>query len=140
MALLLIKATSATHLLATDPDKDARGCYKRGDIVDVYRDDQHDGDLVAHPIQPPFVLVRITDVTRAQAVRLMQPQTTDALVDGRVVRTVVRKRRHALELDNIPPGPIRNRIGNDRYIEVTWAQIRDYLRNKETGLTEGPTP
>ena len=35
MTELLIKAIDATH---PDPEKDRRGCYKRGDIVQVYED------------------------------------------------------------------------------------------------------
>lgn len=138
MALLLIKATSASH--PTDLTKDLRGCYKRGDIVEVLDDAKHDGDLVANPIMPPFVLVRITGVTKAQLDRLMQPQTTIAINGrGEIVTTTIRRRRHRLLIDATPLA-IRNAIGADRYIEVSWAQVRNYLEDKETGLTEGPNP
>lgn len=38
MALFLIKDRDAVH---ADPEKDRRGCYKRGDIVEVLDDSKY---------------------------------------------------------------------------------------------------
>ena len=56
MSLVLVMAVNHTH---SDPEKDQRGCYKRGDVVEVFEDDAHTGDLVANPIMAPFAMVRI---------------------------------------------------------------------------------
>lgn len=53
---LVIKAVDATH---PDPVKDARGCYKRGDIVAVVRDGAEVGRLVELPPKDGGKFVRI---------------------------------------------------------------------------------
>ena len=136
MALLLVMAVSRTN---SDPVKDQRGCYKRGDIVEVLDDAKHDGDLVTNPIAPPFVLVRITGVTKAQIERLMESTTALELVSGEMRPVVTRRRRYRVDVDDVPVG-ILNELRDNRYVSVTWAQVRNYLRNKETNTTEGPTP
>ena len=136
MALLLVMAVTRTN---PDPVKDVRGCYKRGDIVEVLDDAAHDGDLVANPIAAPFVLVRITGVTKAQIERLMQSQTALELVSGEMRQVVTRRRRYRVDVDDVPAG-ILDQLRDNRYVSVTWAQVRNYLRNKETNTTEGPTP
>jgi len=139
MALLLIMGRNNTH---ADLEKDLRGCYKRGDVVEVFDDVKHDGDLVRNPIMPPFILVRVTDVTKAQLDRLISPQVEDFFdLDGAIRSRLVRRRRHLLEVDAATlPNSIRNQIRDNRYVSVTWAQVRNFLRNKETGATEGTTP
>jgi hypothetical protein len=69
MATLLIYARNNVH---ADPVKDARGCYKLGDIVEVLDDSKYDGDLVRNPIAPEWYIVRITDVTKAQVLHFME--------------------------------------------------------------------
>lgn len=61
MAELLIKAVSASN---ADPDKDRRGCYKRGDVV-VAMEDGHEWGRLEGP--PDFVVVRLSGVSRAAA-------------------------------------------------------------------------
>lgn len=154
MALFLIKATDATH---PDPDTDARSCYKRGDIVDVYEDSRHDGDLVTNPIASPFVLVRIAGVTVAQAKSYLVPQQNAPATcafcagtgvhpapphgqsipcpacDGRgTVIVTVRRRLHHVDWDALPTA-VKNALRDNRYYETTWAAVRQFVKNKLTG-------
>lgn len=127
MALLLVMGENRTH---ADPIKDARGCYKRGDIVEVLEDGKHDGDLARNPIAQPFFLVRITGVTKAQVEKYLEPEM-DTVDPTRLVR----RRRFRLDADNIPLA-IRTQLATTRYAEVTPAQVQHYLLNKQTGLPE----
>jgi len=121
-----------------DPEKDASGCYKRGDIVEVLDDSKHDGDLVKNPIMPPWILVRVNGVTKEQALKYMEPYIDPATV-GTENSVTLRRRKFNVEVDLTPP-QIRNKIGRDRYIELSWAQVRTYVRNRMTGETAGATP
>ncbi len=126
MALFLIMGENHTH---PDPVKDARGCYKRGDIVEVMEDNQHDGNIVANPIAPPFYLLRVSGLTKAEAVRYMDRDFDPG--NGSPLR---RRARH-LDLSAVPAG-IRTAIQATRYLEVTKAQVVNFLRNKQTGLAD----
>jgi hypothetical protein len=132
MALLLIYGKNNTH---PDPVKDERGCYKLGDIVEVLDDSKHDGNIVANPIAPPFYLVRITGVTKEQALKYMESYVE---VAGKVT-TVIRRRLYNVEVANIPTA-IKNVLLADRYISVTWTQVKNYIRNRKTNVTVGDTP
>lgn len=65
MAELLIKAIDATH---SDPVKDARGCWKRGDVVAAFDDGHEWGRLEALPPEQggKFVIIRLPGVTLAE--------------------------------------------------------------------------
>ena len=135
MALLLIYGKDNLHL---DPFKQARGCYVIGDIVEVLDDSKHDGDLVANPIAPPFYLVRITGVTKAQGLKYMVPyiEPGTELMENPVT---LRRRQFNVEVSNIPSG-IRNQLLANRYVSVSWSQVRNYIRNRMTNQTAGATP
>lgn len=73
MALFLIKADSNyTH---PDPVKDARGVYKRGDIIQVLDDSAHNGDIITNPIMSPFVMVRVIGLSVERALKYMEEDT-----------------------------------------------------------------
>lgn len=140
MALFLVYGKNNVH---SDPAKEARGCYKLGDIVEVFDDSKHDGDLVANPIAPPFYLVRITGVTKAQADKYMEPykdlDNPIALPGGQIVYPTLRRRLHNVEVASIPAG-IRAQLLADRYVSVSWAQVKDYIRNRRTNATAPVAP
>lgn len=120
MAILVLIDRDATH---SDPTKDARGCYKLGDIVAVHDDSRYtDGE----PIAPPWYLIRITGVTKAQVVRLLEP-VRDTL-DPQTSR-VLRRRRWRVNPADLPPA-VRTTLQRDRYLSVTLAQARNYVRDK----------
>ena len=135
MALFLVYSKNNVH---PDPIKDARGSYKRGDIVEVLDDSKHDGDLVKNPIMSPWILVRITDVTKTQALKYMEPYIDPATV-GTEQPVTLRRRKFNVEVDTIPQA-IRQKIAQDRFVEVSWAQVRNFVRNRMTGETAGATP
>jgi hypothetical protein len=51
----------------------------------------------------------------------------------------LRRRLHNVEVSNIPAG-VRQTLLQDRYIEFTWAQVRDFIRNRMTNETVGTEP
>jgi hypothetical protein len=122
MALLLIMGVNHTH---TDPVKGERGCYKLGDIVEVLDDSAHDGNIVANPIMPPFYMIRVTGVTKAQVLRAMDRHLDENF-------NVLRRRKFWLNQASIPAGA-RNQLIANRYLEVTLTQARNYVRNRLDG-------
>ena len=135
MALFLIYGKDNMN---RDLLKEAQGCYKLGNIVEVLDDSKHDGDLARNPIAPPFYLVRITGVTKAQAEKYMQPYIDPATV-GTENEIILRRRQFNVEIASIPLA-IRSKLLADRYISVSWSQVRNYIRNRMTGSTAGATP
>jgi len=144
MPILLIKATSATHW---NPEEDLRGCYKRGDVVEVFDDSRYGREeppgsgtfvvdaayLAANPITAPFYIVKVVGVSLARAQRLIEPDTDGVDVRGRPI--VVRRRRFWLRADDVPVS-IRNQLAATRFVQVTATQIQNYITNKRT-LVDG---
>lgn len=126
MAILVLITRDASHV---DPEKDARGCYKTGDIVAVHDDSAHDGDLVRNPVQAPWVLIKVAGVTKAQVERAIEPEF-DA--DGQDAKIITR-RKFRLNPADLPAG-VRQTIARDRYYETTLAQVRNFIKNKRTGV------
>lgn len=129
MAELLIKAVDATH---DDPEKDQRGCYKRGDIVVVRPDGWGWG---TQEVIPPasgglFVVVKITDVTPAQIRRWVKNNWSDD-IEG---NSDTRRRRVRIDVHLLPVG-VRNTLNNTGTYSTTWSAIRQYVRNKLTDAT-----
>jgi len=129
MAVLLIMGENHTH---ADPDVDAAGCYKIGDIVTVNEDTAHDGDIVRNPIAPGCYVMKIVGVTRSQVEKYVQSHVDDTAPRH---PTVLRRRLYRVRVADVPQA-IKTVLQRDRYIELTWAQIRGYVRNKVTGLDE----
>lgn len=126
MALVLVQLVDRTH---PDPVKDQRGCYKRGDIIVIYEDWQHDGDTVKNPIRPGVCLVRVTGVTKAQLEAFIAPETTGER------RLVTRRRAYRLDFSLMSPA-LRNAIETgSRFYTVSWTQVRNFVRNKTTGVS-----
>lgn len=138
MAELLIKAVDATH---PNPTKDQRGCYKRGDVVMVL-----ENGATPEGVTPPaqggkFVIIRITDVTRAQVIAFCLRKWGCA-PDGSEVdanRNPIRRRRIQIPI-SILPASVRNTLNNVGTYANTWANIRAYLTDKVTGTTATGEP
>jgi len=134
MAELLIKAIDATH---SDPTKDARGCYKRGDIVDIRPNGFGWGRLEALPPADggKFVIVRINDVSPAQVRNFVRTRwQTEA--DG---NDETRRRRIRIDADLLPAN-VRNTLHTTGRYTTTWAAIRQFVRNKQTNETATNEP
>lgn len=71
MVELLVKMISVTH---PDSEKDKRGCYKRGDVVEVRRAGANYGK---EECLPKFIVVRLTDISYEDALELTKPETQD---------------------------------------------------------------
>jgi hypothetical protein len=138
MAELLIKAVDATH---GDPEKDAKGCYKRGDVVGVAPNGWEWGslELKAPAAGGKFVVVKITDVTRQQVVNWVRNHWDTEIdgTDGGVV--TVRRRRVHINWTALP-NPVRNALNSTGQYTTTWAAIREYVRNKQTAETAQNSP
>lgn len=134
MAELLVKAVDATH---SDPEKDARGCYKRGDIVGVAPNGWQWGakELKAPADGGKFVVIKITDVSRAQIINWVRNHW-DCEIDGLdfVDGNHVRRRRVRIDVDLVPLN-VRQALNRTGQFTTTWAAIRQYVRNKQTNQT-----
>lgn len=135
MAILVLIDRDATH---ENAEKDARGCYKRGDIVAVHEDSAHDGDLVRNPISAPWVLIKIAGVTKAQVERAIEPEFDADGQDAKIItrrkfRKIITRRKFRLNPADLPAG-VRQTIARDRYYETTLAQVRNFIKNKRTGV------
>ena len=126
MAQLLIMAEDHTH---PDPVKDQRGCYKRGMVVEVFEDTK----VLTQPMPAPFVVVKISGVTKAQAEKYLQHETDGVDTEGNPIP--VRRRAFHLAWSALPLA-VRNALVNNRYYETTWTAVRQYVRNIKTGVAE----
>jgi len=125
MADFLIMAKDKTH---TDPDKDAR-CYKRGDIVEVF---EH-GKMQTPPVGSPFVLVRVTGITKAQADQYME-EDKEAFITPKLEPDYIMVRRRVYHIDyTLLPLAIINKLRDGRFIEISLLQAKNFIRNKVTG-------
>lgn len=127
MAELLVKAVSASH---ADPTKDQRGCYKRGMPVVVMPDDWQWG---LEERLPKFVVIKIPTVSVSQVLKYIQSTST-------------RRRLYRIRWEDLPQS------AQDKLIETgqltikagsytgpsdyTWAQVRAFFTNEETGVNE----
>jgi len=125
---MLLLIMTDTRTLAGD---DAARAYKRGDVVEVREDGGAAHDFVTNPIASPFVLIRVADVTKAAADKYMSPVWL--LANGR--RFVERRRRYSIRIDDLPQR-FKKALTDNRYVEMTRAQISDYCYDKVT-LTNG---
>jgi hypothetical protein len=133
MAELLVKAVNATH---SDPTKDARGCYKRGDVIGVAPDGWSWGTLEKLPPAQggKFVVVKITDVTRAQVINWVRNNwgfNTDNPAPNLIS---IARRRLQLAVD-LMPNNVRNTLNTTGTFSTTWAAVRQYVTNKLTQAT-----
>lgn len=125
MAEILICARNVTH---ADPEKDRRGCWKRGYPVCVQPDGHQWG---TKETLPRFVVVKIPGVSVAQVERVIDAQTEDdsgvEQVDDEGRLKTFRRRRWRVLVDNIPAA-IRNELLTTGSVTVTPTQIRNYVR------------
>lgn len=136
MAELLVKAVSATH---PDPIKDAQGCYKRGDIVDVRPDGFEWGKSEG---LPNFVVIKVPGVDHTSNKHLMQPhqeQSTEkdpkSGKDKPVTKTLKRRLWNVqLDHESIPQN-VKDTLKTTGKVTVTKEQIQGFIQNKSTSET-----
>jgi len=103
-----------------NPQKDQRGAWKKGMIVEVYED----GVCKEPPAAgSKMVFVHIPGVPKAQAEKYVE-QTAD------------RRRLFKIDWSSLPNG-VRTSLRDDREITVTLKQIKGYIRDVRTNALEG---
>ena len=135
---MLVKAIDATH---PDPDKDRRGCYKRGMPV-VVMDDGHEWGKEER--LPKFVIIKIPLTSKDKIMKYIDPEP-GLDVEGNII--IDRRRMWKIRLADLPL-LARNKLqlsgeltikATSSYTETydyTWTQIKPYFRNLLTGLDE----
>lgn len=122
MAELLIKATDATH---PDPQTDRSGCYKRGDVVAVMPDGHSWGPEELN--REKFYLIRLPGVSPEALEKYLEPERDPVLRE----EVLTRRRWHGQKL----PSSLKQALGSGP-VDLTWKILREYIRDKATGLTE----
>src|SRR4030067_1738371 len=152
MCEILIFAKNNTN---PDPEKDRRGCYKRGMPVVVFEDGHVWGreeskqvwitkgkPAADGPGQGKFVILKIPGVLAAKAQELISHQVEDdagtPLFDPNGIPIAFRRRRWQLLVDSIPLA-VRNTLASTGEYNAPVAQIRSYLKRirdaaQNTGL------
>ena len=136
--LIEVEALKSDEMKETElKGKDQRGCYKRGHIVEIFEDDTP----CVIPSAPPFVIIKALGITKAQADKYTQSETEvidvpidEQYPDGK--QTITTRRRAFQVLIDSLPTTFLNKLKKDRYVEVTFDQIKNYIKNLKTGLTE----
>ena len=116
---ILVRGKNNSH-----PTKDY-ATYKRGDPVVVMRFNHVYGKLEK---APNFYIIRISDVSVAQAQKYIGEHS-----DGN--GAMLRRRLFKIKVDSIPSS-IKTILASTGEITVTKAQIRNYIQNKITSVTE----
>jgi hypothetical protein len=142
MAELLIKAISATHV---NPEKDQRGCYKLGMIVEI----RPDGCVYGlSECLPTFFKIKLplVPINNPILMRLMESQQVHNGFedDGTTPRyDIVRRRRCWLKHIDIPQAAkdklrdtgeliIKANAAYEGPYDYTWTQIKNYLWDDDT--------
>lgn len=121
MAELLVMARDRT---SADPEKDRRGCYKRGYVVLI----REDGNLWGGDEGlPNFVVIKLPGVPREELIDLTEEQDED---DSGVLRQsegIHRRRRWKLFLDNLPAAA-KAKLAETGELTITKRQLRSYIK------------
>jgi hypothetical protein len=137
MAEILIKAVDAVH---SDPEKDRRGCYKRGMPVVVQPDGHQWGSAEG---LPNFVVLKLPGVPVKKARKFIdQDMIDDGLEEDGITpkKVTYRRRLWQIQWNDLPVGA-RNKLLADGEITIgplaqgadyTWAQFRNFLKNLRT--------
>ena len=113
MAILLVFDHDNTH---ADPEKEYRGCYKKGYIVQVFED----GTPYVNPPAPPFLILQITGITQAQVEEYQKDWCR--IIDYTVIQRSVPLDGWRLDIKATNPNP----SGKGR---LTVEKVQNYLEN-----------
>jgi hypothetical protein len=116
MAILMVMDRDHVH---SDPEKDQRGSYKRGMIVQIFEDDT---PIVIPPAEP-FLFIKVKDAPLDDfETWATEQETSTTLVDvGNGVteeqEIVVRRRSYMIDIESLPQKAQESLI-TQRYCEV----------------------
>lgn len=141
MAQILVMAINKTH---ADPDKDRRGCYKRGYPVVVMSDSHTWGRDECLPL---FVVVKLPGVDHlAPQLRRYISTEDEPDPDDASKTRLYRRREWTIDLDDLP-APALHTVNTEGVLvvkcagyhgpyDVTWGQFRKLLRSQKTSQRE----
>lgn len=109
MAILLVYDKDNTN---PNSAKDQSGCYKKGNIVEVFED----GTKYVTPPQPPFLIIQVNGVTKSQVAQYMQ-------------RDMDKRRTFTVLIDSL--------TFKDRVCVTNLLGIKPYIENVKTGVKVG---
>ena len=139
MAEFLVKVSSNTN---PDPEKDRRGCYKRGYVVSVVRDghvwglEESKQAWIAAGRDPAlwpnhFYIIRVPTVTYEQVMALATSQVCDdagvPLVDENGIPIIFRRREYYLNIDTLKAS-IKTALETNGEVTVTVQDIRNDVK------------
>jgi len=148
MAEILIRAKNNVH---SDPDKDRRGCYKRGMPV-VVMPDGHQWGLLER--LPDFVVIKVPMVSADRVEKYIRPQMEQNGFeeDGTTAHyDMYRRRLWKIRVDDLPAGA-KTKLANEGELTIkatddytgeydyTWNQVKSYFRNLRTDTDETENP
>jgi hypothetical protein len=122
VAQFLIKAQNSTN---PDPVKEARGCYKLGDVVQVMPDDHVWGALES---LPRYFVVKVPGLDPGKARAFLIPE-----MDSVESEKILRRRKFRLKVEDVPLA-IRNKLQTDGWVSITLTQLKNFLWNKTTSV------
>lgn len=137
MAELLVEATNETH---ADPQLERQTCRKAGYCL-LVRPDGWNWGKEERP--PKFYVIKLPGVS-VHHPRIVEYVST--WMDEYIPSQIYQRRRWRLRVDDIPVA-LRNRLDSAGSItiavggyageyDVTWAQLRGYMRDLKTGTDE----
>ena len=133
----LLYSVNNTH---SDPDKETRGCYKRGDLVLAMPLGHTWGtkELIPPAEGGKFARLRITDATHAWIKNFVRNKWNHLDPCGPELsgETTVRRRRIRIDVDLLPAG-VLNTLNTTGLFETTWNAVRGFVRDKLTNQTGG---
>jgi hypothetical protein len=120
MAYCLFKWRDKTN---SNPEKDARGCWKKGYLVEV-RDDS--APLAAQEKWPEFVVVRIPEMTKAE----LEPYTERFMDTTDPDNPILLRRRDwKFDFDDVNiPKQVMDLIASGKEITITRAQLNAFIK------------
>lgn len=110
MAELLIKKIDAVH---KDIVKDRRGCYKRGDIVQVYKD----GECKESPSpNSKMYIVKVSGMSKKEAEKY-------------TISTIAQRRFYHFDFTGLSSVALSN-LEINRELSITSVQAKSYIKSK----------
>lgn len=141
MAELLVKGISVTH---PNTEKNIRGCYKIGMIVNI----MPDGHLYGFAETPPMfykIKIPLIPIDNQILVRLSDSQKIIIPIDGGVTQThqILRRRKCWLKYADLPAAAKNKLFQNGEIIikaspqysgayDYTWSQVKNYFWNDDS--------
>lgn len=123
-AELLVKAIDATH---RNTVKDKAGCYKRGDPVVAMKDGHEWGK---EERLPKFFVIKLPGISVKDAGKYIESDWDYTDPDNPVL---VIRRKYRIKIDD---APFKDELNSTGETTVTWDEIKGFIENKETGVTE----